>query len=176
MKDNRTLHKPRHARDPKVAEHEGIEWKEYPRIPPGEYAAYCYWSKRYYDPGMHRWTCLLRWDVLSEDLQQTIARCIPLWFPLGNGEKPHASRRGKYLPEWVRANGAPPTPGDRLSPRVFTHRVARVEMGDTQSAVPYSVVKRILRWDTRSPRHSISKSHSQVRQERKPSTEGGCAL
>jgi hypothetical protein len=176
VKDNRTLPRPRFARDPKVAEQEGIEWKEYPRIPPGDYAAYCYWSKRYYDPGMHRWTCLLRWDVLSDDLQQTIARCIPLWFPLGNGEKPRASRRGKYLPEWVRANGATPTPGDRLSPRVFTHRMARVEIGDTQSAVPYSVVKKILRWETRSTRHSISKSHSQDRQERKPSDEGGCDL
>jgi len=176
MKDNQALPKPCHIRNPKVAEHEGIEWNEYPRIPPGEYAAYCYWGKRYYDPGMHRWTCLLRWDVLADDLQQTIARCIPLWFPLGNGEKPRASRRGKYLPEWVRANGAPPTPGDRLSPRVFTQRMARVEIGDTQSAAPYSVVKKILRWDTRSPRHSISKSHSQGRQERKPSTEGGCDL
>ena len=61
-----------------------IEWRAYARIPPGEYFANCYWAKRYRDPGMKRWTCLLRWDVLSGDLLNTIARCVPLWFALGD--------------------------------------------------------------------------------------------
>jgi hypothetical protein len=76
------------------ADSDRIEWKDYPRIAPGEYRAFCYWGKRYRDPGLHRWTCLLRWNVLSDDLQRTLAYCVPLWWSLGEGPKPHASRRG----------------------------------------------------------------------------------
>jgi hypothetical protein len=147
---------------------DAIEWRIYPRIDPGAYFANCYWAKRYRDPGMKRWTCLLRWDVLSEDLQRTIARCVPLWFALGDGDKPRASRRGKYLPEWVRANGAPPGRGNRLSPNVFTQRIARVEIGDTGSLIPYSVVKRIICWETGLACQSVSKSTSQGRHQKKP--------
>jgi hypothetical protein len=129
-------------------ESDAVQWADYPHIEPGEYFAICYFAKRYRDPGFKRWTCLLRWDVLSDDLQQTIAKCVPLWLPLGSGESPRASRRGKYLPEWVRANGGPPSKGDRLSPKLFTGRIARVEIGDTDSPVPYSVVRRIIRWET----------------------------
>lgn len=103
----------------------------------------------------------MRWDVLSNDAQQVIAECVPLWFALGDGEKPRASKRGKYLPEWVRANGGPPKRGDRLSPNVFTKRIARVEIGDADSAVPYSVVRRIIRWETGPSRQSVSKYTSQ---------------
>ena len=142
---------------------DSVEWKAYPRIAPGEYTAYCNWAKRYRDPGMRRWTCLLRWDVLSDDLLRTIARSVPLWFPLGDGEKPHASRRGKYLREWVHAHGSPPAPGDRLSPNVFIRRIARVEIGDTDSPAPYSVVRKIIRWETGSPCHQVNKSTSQGR-------------
>lgn len=146
---------------------DAIEWNDYPRVTPGEYFANCYFAKRYCDPGFRRWTCLLRWDVLSDDLQQTIAKCVPLWFPLGNGATPRASRRGKYLREWVRANGGPPGKGDRLSPRVFTRRIARVEIGDTDSPVPYSVVRKIIRWETGLSGHSVIKSTSQGRQSEK---------
>jgi hypothetical protein len=153
---------------------DAIEWTAYPRIAPGEYFANCYWAGRYRDPGMKRWTCLLRWDVLSDDLMTTIALRIPEWFSLGDGEKPHASRRGKYLREWVRANGNPPKPGDRLSPRVFTGRVARVEIGDTNSTLPYSVVKRIIQWETGTPLcHLVSKSTSQGRQREQTVFTGG---
>ena len=161
-----TLHPPsesRSTRNRRTLHDDVIEWKAYPRVTPGEYFAYCFWGKRYRDPGLHRWTCLLRWDVLSDDLQHTIAHCVPLWFPLGDGEKPRASRRGKYLPAWVTANAGPPAPGDRLSPRVFTRRVARVMIGDTISSVPYSVVKRIIRWETGPRGQSVSKSTSQGR-------------
>ena|ERR1017187_31507 len=144
-----------------------IEWREYPRIEPGTYPAYCKWAKRYRDPAFRRWTCLLRFDVLTDDLQTVIAT-IPRWLPLGTREKPWASRRGKYLREWVRANGGPPAKGDALSPRVFVRRMARVEVGDTdpeKSPVPYSVVRRIVSWETGAvPGHSVSKSHSQGRQ------------
>jgi hypothetical protein len=146
-----------------------IEWADYPRIEPGEYFAHCYWGNRYRDRDFKRWTCLLRWAVLSEDQQRTIAKPIPLWFPLGDGEKPRAPRRGKYFPEWVRANGGPPLKGDRLSPRVFTRRIARVEIGDTKSLVPYSTVRKIIRWETGSGSVSFSQqSHSQGRQQEKP--------
>jgi hypothetical protein len=144
------------------AESDAIEWKDYPRILPGEYSAYCKWGKQYRDPGFRRWLCLLRWDVLSADLVHVIAS-VPQWFPLGSRERPRASRRGKYLPEWVRANGGPPARRDRLSPGVFVHRMARVEIGDTEGPAPYSVVRRIIEWETGSPCHSVSKSHSQGR-------------
>ena len=145
-----------------------VEWSDYPRIPPGEYFAHCYWAEKYRDPQFRRWTCLLRWDVLSEDLQQIIAKCIPMWFSLGSGVSPRASRRGRYLPEWILANGAPPTKRNRLSPHVFTGRVARVEIGDTDVLFPYSVVKRIIRWETGLAHHSVSKSISQGRHPEGP--------
>jgi hypothetical protein len=144
------------------ADSDAIEWKDYPRIPPGEYRAYCKWGKNYRDPGFKRWLCLLRWDVLSDDLVRVQA-CVPQWFPLGNREKARASRRGKYLPEWVRANGGPPARRDRLSPGVFVYRMARVEIGDTEGPAPYSVVRRIIEWETGPPSHSVSKSTSQGR-------------
>ena len=112
----------------------------------------------------------MRWDILTDDLMHTIAT-IPYWLSLGQKDEPYASKRSHYLREWVRANGAPPVRGDRLSPRVFTRRIARVEVGDTdgkKSPVPYSVVKRILQWETgRSPGQSVTKSHSQDRQRLK---------
>ena len=144
-----------------------IEWEEYPLVESREYPAYCKFAKRYRDPQYKRWTCLLRWDVLTDDLLTVIAT-IPLWLPLGCREKPRASRRGNYLKEWVRANGGPPKRGDRLSPQVFTRRMARVKVGDTdrkRSPVPYSVVRKIVSWDTgRNTGNSVSKSHSQGRQ------------
>lgn len=144
-----------------------IEWREYPRIPPGRYSAYCKFAKWYRDPGFQRWTCLICWDVLKDDLV-TVVATIPMWIPLGSGERPRASRRGNYLKEFVRANGGPPPRGDRLSPQVFTRRMARVEVGDTdpkKSPVPYSVIRRIVSWETgKNTVHSVSKSHSQGRQ------------
>ena len=152
-----------------------IEWQEYPRITPGEYLAHCYWGKRYRDPGFKRWTCLLRWAVLSDDAQRVLCESVPLWFALGEGDKPRASRRGKDLPEWVRANGGPPGRGDRLSPHVFTRRVARVEIGDAESTIPYSVVRKIIRWETGPTCHSVIKSTSQDSPEEKPRINGGFA-
>ena len=87
--------------------------------------------------------------------------CVPQWFPLGSRDKPRASRRGTYFPEWVRANGGPPPRRDRLSPSVFVHRMARVQVGDTDGPAPYSVVRRIIEWETGSPGTSVSKSTSQ---------------
>jgi hypothetical protein len=143
-----------------------IEWQDYPLVESREYPAYCRCAKRYRDPAFKRWTCLLRWDVLTDDLLTVIAS-VPYWLSLGSKEKPWASRRGNYLKEWVRANGGPPIRGDRLSPRVFTQRIARVEVGETnpeKSPAPYSVVRRIVSWETGAVSgHSVIKSHSQGR-------------
>jgi hypothetical protein len=148
-----------------------IEWANYPQIPPGEYSAYCTWAGKYHDPVFKRWTCLLRFDVLRDNRIDIVAR-VPMWLSLGSGEKPRASRRGSYLKEWVEANGGPPVRGDRLSPQVFVHRIARVEVGDTMKGpVPYSVVKKIVRWETGKSGHSVSKSHSQERQRERTGDE-----
>jgi hypothetical protein len=163
MNRNRKRENPARKRE---AEHE-IEWREYPLIESREYPAYCRWAKWYRDPGFRRWTCLLRWEVLTDDLLTVIAT-VPQWLPLGDGKKARASRRGKYLKEWVRANGGPPKRGDRLSPRVFTRRMARVEVGDTdpkKSPVPYTVVRKILSWETGGvPGNSVNQSESEGRQ------------
>ena len=141
-----------------------VEWADYPRIAAGEYSAYCAWAGKYHDSIFKRWTCLLRFDVLHNNRSDVIAR-IPMWLSLGTGEQPRASRRSNYFKEWVQANGGPPVRGDRLSPQVFVHRIACVEVGDTtKGPMPYSVVKKILRWETGKSGHSVSKSHSQGRQ------------
>jgi len=136
-----------------------IEFNHYPRIAPGEYHAYCKGGKHYYDPGFKRWTCLLHWEVLSPNLMRLAF--VPQWLALGSGEKPRASRRGKYFPEWVRANGGPPSRRDRLSPTVFARRMARVEVGDTEGPAPYSVVRRIIEWESGFPGYPVSTSHNQ---------------
>jgi hypothetical protein len=122
-------------------------WDYYPRLEPGVYPGYCRWAKHYWDNGFRRWTCLLRFDLLSNDLIRTLA-CVPWWLNLGSAEKPTAKRRSRYFAEWVRANGQPPQRVDRLSPRVFVYRMARIEIGDTRGAAPYSVVRKIVEWQT----------------------------
>jgi len=150
-----------------------IEWRDYDRVEPGIYPAYCRWAKHYKDPGFKRWTCLLRFDLLSADLLRVLA-CVPFWMNLGAGEKPNAGRRKRYFLEWVRANYGPPMRSDRLSPKVFTGRMAQVEIGDTKGDAPYSVVRKILSWKTGGiPGHSVIKSHSQGRHElNAPETRG----
>ena len=137
-----------------------IEWRDYPLIESREYPAYCRCAKQYRDPAFSRWTCLLLWDVLTDDLLTVIAS-VPCWLCLGERDKPRASRRGKYLKEWVRANGGPPNRGDRLSPRIFARRMARVKVGETdqkKSPVPYSVVTKIISWETGSLSHQVTQS------------------
>lgn len=127
-----------------------IDFRHYDRIKPGIYRAYCRLVTRYFDHGFKRWVCLLLWDVHGPD-PGTVIASIAWWMSLGAKEKPRAARRGKYFKEWVKANGAPPARGDRLSPHVFLHRMAQVEVGDTDQAkspAPYSVVRNVLSWET----------------------------
>jgi hypothetical protein len=136
-----------------------IQWGDYDRISPGIYPAYCRWARHYHDPGLRRWTCLLRFDVLSEDSMRVVAR-VPLWMNLGEHERPHAGRRSRYFREWIRANGRPPARRDRLSPTVFVRRMARVEIADTKGEVPYSKVLKILAWETGQTAVTQSASHT----------------
>ena len=136
-----------------------IQWRDYDRIAPGIYPAYCRFAKHYRDPGFKRWTCLVRFDVFSADLTRVLA-CVPFWMNLGARDKPHAGRRKRYFKEWVRANGEPPARQDRLSPKVFTGRMARIELGDTKGDAPYSVVRKIVSWETGSARVTQSSSHT----------------
>jgi hypothetical protein len=126
------------------------------RIASGTYLAYCRGARVYRDPGFQRWTCLLRFDVLTNGGEFMAA--VPMWMNLGRAQKASVSRRSIYLAEWVKANGGPPTRADRLSPRVFTRRMARVDVADTRGPIPYSVVRRILSWETVLPSQAVNKS------------------
>lgn len=130
-----------------VAEDAGVSWTEYIRLEPGSYQAYCKSAKWYFDPGYKRWTCLLQFSLFAENLVDRIGT-VPMWFNGGRGEKPLVGRRSRYLPEWVSANGSPPPRGDRLSPSVFIRRMARVHISDTESSIPYSVVRSVEQWNT----------------------------
>jgi hypothetical protein len=147
---------------PTPADNVAVEWEEYPRIPAGDYQAYCSWAGKYYDKAFRRWTCILRFYVLGEDLSSVVA-CVPMWLSLGSKDVPRARRRGKYWTEWVRANGGPPVRGDRLSPKVFVHRWVQVGVADTKGNAPYSVVRRIIEWKTGTKAGSLSQQVTQSR-------------
>jgi hypothetical protein len=133
-----------------------ITWTHIPRLDPGEYPAYSRSAKIVWDGHYKRWYCAVQFDVLSEDLAEIRAELT--WFlNMGDREKPHAGRRGNYWQAWTTANGGPPPRRDRLSPRVFTRRYARVGVADTtknfkQTTVAenmvYSVVRQIVRWES----------------------------
>ena len=123
--------------------------KDKPLLAPGIYEAYCRGGKVIWDKGYKRNECILQFDILHGDV--TIAK-LTKWFNLGSKrDKPHAGRRSKYLQDWVRANGGPPSRNDRLSPVVFARRMVTVKVGDTDpkfSPIPYSVVRELLVWKT----------------------------
>lgn len=123
-----------------------IEWADYARIEPGRYVAYCRSAKQYLDRRFKRHTLLLHFDIFDQS-QQFVGN-LPMWLNLGSGQKPRAGRGSNFFSEWIKANGGPPSRGDRLSDRVFTKRMATVEVEDTKGEAPYSVVRRIVEWQT----------------------------
>jgi hypothetical protein len=138
---------------------QAVEWMEYPRIEPGDYPAYCAWAKWYWDASYNRWTCLLKFKVLSANHMDTLAT-VPMWFNGGAGERPRAGRRTLYFSAWIMANGGPPVRKDRLSASVFVRRIARVRVADTtKGPAPYSVVREIIAWSTGG--QAVNQSHSQ---------------
>jgi hypothetical protein len=139
-----------------------VEWNDYPIIEPGIYRAYCRAAKWYRDPNFKRWACLIKFDILHPNLIDVIAT-VPLWLNGGGGERPFAGRRSKYFTEWIRAHGRAPKGSDRLTPTVFVRRMLRVQIGDTKGLAKYSVVRKILEWETGSQSlQLVTKSHSQV--------------
>jgi hypothetical protein len=133
-----------------------ISWDYTPRLEPGEYRAYCRSAKVYRDGQFKRWVCAVQFDVLGSALSEVLGRLT--WFlNLGNGDKPHVTRRRNYWGAWILANGGPPKRKDRLSPGVFTKRYARVVVGDTQKTFrqdaitgddAYSVIRDVVEWET----------------------------
>jgi hypothetical protein len=146
------------------------------RLEPGTYSAYCARADVYYDRVYKRWICLLQFDVT--DGFNVIAR-IPRWFNLGKRDKPHAGRRSEYFKAWVRANdGKPPKRANRLSPVVFLKRVAKVQIADVGTEIPYSTAREILSWETGIGASTINQSTinqgiSQVGQKERV-TESAC--
>lgn len=124
-----------------------ITWADYSRIEPGEYFAYCRSSRVYYSGVYHKWVCLLRFDVLAPDRMTRLTRA-PMFLSLGRRAKPFISRCGNYWSAWIHANGGGPHRHDRMSPLVFRRRMARVMVRDTNGPMPYSVVAKILLWET----------------------------
>jgi hypothetical protein len=124
-----------------------VDWVHYPRVEPGSYSAYCKHAKWYFDPGFKRWTCIVRFEVFQQDDTSSLG-VIPLWLNGGRGKGPATGRRSKYFEAWIHANGGPPSREDRLSPRIFMQRRAKVTVSDTVGIAPYSVVQRIDDWLT----------------------------
>ena len=125
-----------------------VSWNEYALIAPGQYPAYCRKATWYEYRPYKRWTCLLLFDILADNLVDSLGT-IPLWFNGGSKAKPSTSLLSRYLAAWVIANGGPPVRHDRLSPKVFTGRAAIVVVDTLKSVVVCSVVRRILSWETR---------------------------
>ena len=154
-----------------------------PRVPPGEYLARVRVVKGpYRDRFTGRWTLLLVFDVMKENLFEIVAKNVPMFFNLGYGEKPKASRGSKYFHAWCVANGGPPRRGDRMTTRVFANRLARVLLDDTKrsrwdlnrAVAPYSVVRKILRWETGLSTQEFNSSTVQGRHRTTATAAMGC--
>ena len=134
-----------------------VEWRHYDRVQPSEYDAVCLRSLVYYDHHYKRHTCLLIWTLLSSAGESV--GTVRQWLNLGNAKTPRASRRSKYWMAWIAANsGRPPVRNDRLSPKIFTRRIARVLVGDTTASPNYSVVREVLAWKTGVPENTSRSS------------------
>jgi hypothetical protein len=135
-----------------------ICWRYCERIEPGEYRAHSRSASTYVDGLFQRWVCSVQFDILTNSLLDVVAR-LTWYLNLGSRDRPHAGRRGKFWRAWVIANAGVPKRRDRLSPRVFVGRFARVLVEDTQHDFKgisepenaYSVVRDVLRWETGAP-------------------------
>ncbi len=123
-------------------------WDDYPRIDPGSYRGYCRLAKWYFAPQFKRWVCFICFDIFSASNLETPIAAVPLFLNGGRKREAHAGRGSRYFELWIQANGDVPKRKERLTPRVFTGRWARVEVGDTKGRAPYSVVKTIHEWET----------------------------
>lgn len=158
-----------------------IGWTYVPKLKPGNYRALSRGANVYLDRQFKRWVCAVQFDILNDSLIEVVARCT--WYlNLGSKEKPWASRRSLYWSAWVTANGGLPSRRDRISERVFVNRYATVEVANTsqnfksakvEETEAYSVVKRVVEWETASTNqlnHTSSrapKQHSRQKTYRK---------
>jgi hypothetical protein len=136
-----------------------VTWKSYDCIPAGTYRAFSQSARIYRDRVFKRWQCAVAFDILNDSLLDRIAQLY--WFlNLGDGEKPHAGRRGKFWSAWCAANGSPPKRVDRLSANIFIRRHATVLVVDVLknhegialTEPSYSKVERVVSWDTGAAR------------------------
>lgn len=127
-----------------------------PRVEPGRYVGYCRSASSYFDKQFRRWVCAVQFDVF-DDLEINILARLTWYLNLGSKKGPRASRRGKFMPAWTRANGTPPKRHDRISLKVFEQRYAVVLVGDTQKAhnsgsidpdLSYSIIRDVVEWRT----------------------------
>ena len=143
---------------------------DYPLIPAGEYEAVSSKAHVYFDRQFHRHVCLVRFNistpVLKVDSGISIVGStaagkvkIPWYLNLGDADQPRAGRRSLYWSAWHEAKRGQgevrQTRRDRLSPRIFENRAARVLVGDTtqnycgaDNFSPYSIIKKVLTWNT----------------------------
>ena len=168
---------PQERPGPRVVPEPEITWTDYPRIEPGEYRAISNRTRTYWDSRFKRWVCMIQFQILNSWGSNVIAK-LPLFLNLGPDEdSPHAGRCSAFWQTWVNANGRPPRRNDRLTARLFQHRAALVEVADTAKSVateisgrkttyrqvvaeqPYSIVKRVIQWQTGS--QQVNKSSSQ---------------
>jgi hypothetical protein len=133
-----------------------ISFTYVPRLPAGEYPAYCREAKIYRDRQYRRWVLAAQFDILDSSLISVIAR-LTWYLNLGPQERPRAGRRSNFWNAWVQANGGPPKRNDRLSARVFERRHADVRVADTSKThnsgtiapeESYSVVRAVVEWKT----------------------------
>jgi hypothetical protein len=120
-----------------------------PRIPAGEYQAFCYQYEL--EPrktwGKHHVYILFR---ICGD------RCggTELFLACPYFRKGEMSHRYKYFQQWTIANGAPPVKGQRMTPNIFLGKMFKVLIRDARTTYPdgeptpeslrYSVVHRII--------------------------------
>jgi hypothetical protein len=69
----------------KDIEEPGVVWGEYDRLEPGDYPAFCKRAKWYWDPSYKRWTCMLLFDVLGPNSNDSLGT-IPLWLRGARGQ------------------------------------------------------------------------------------------
>jgi hypothetical protein len=134
-----------------------VQWRHAPRILPGNYPAISRTASIYFDKPFKRWVCAVHFDLFSDSsITENIARLT--WFlSLGSRSKPRAGRRSNYWAAWIKANGALPKRDDRLSPRIFSRRLAIVRVEDTakthdgrnvEPQQAYSVIRDVIEWQT----------------------------
>jgi len=127
------------------------------RIPPGEYDAICYKTETGRSWG-GRTDIYILFRIIggSQDGTELFMACT--YHP-----KQKLSLRYKYYQQWMLAKGAPPKKGERLSPKVFCHKMYRVLVRDTErkhsngqpmaDCLQYSVVDSIIETQTGVPGH-----------------------